>query len=91
MQPWPAWHGDDHRAPKIRALAFSLILRVCPRGHFPIFGMAPRVSFGSHPSPNQTPQIRQVAMTRAEDMLVIHSGSSSFVEELYRVLRAVPP
>jgi superfamily I DNA/RNA helicase len=33
-----------------------------------------------------------VAMTRAEDMLVIlHSGSSSFVEELYRVLGTVPP
>jgi superfamily I DNA/RNA helicase len=33
-----------------------------------------------------------VAMTRAEDMLVIlHSGSSSYVEELYRVLGTVPP
>jgi AAA domain/Nuclease-related domain/UvrD-like helicase C-terminal domain len=33
-----------------------------------------------------------VAMTRAEDMLVIlHSGSSSYVEELYRALAAVPP
>ena len=33
-----------------------------------------------------------VAMTRAEDMLVIlHSGSSSYVEELYRALRTVPP
>jgi superfamily I DNA/RNA helicase len=33
-----------------------------------------------------------VAMTRAEDMLVIlHSGSSSYVEELYRVLGTVSP
>ena len=33
-----------------------------------------------------------VAMTRAEDMLVIlHSGSSSYVEELYRALGTVPP
>jgi hypothetical protein len=33
-----------------------------------------------------------VAMTRAEDLLVIlHSGSSSYVEELYRVLGTVPP
>jgi superfamily I DNA/RNA helicase len=33
-----------------------------------------------------------VAMTRAEDMLVIlHSGSLSYVEELYRVLGTVPP
>jgi superfamily I DNA/RNA helicase len=32
-----------------------------------------------------------VAMTRAEDMLVIlHSGSSSYVEELYRALGTVP-
>ena len=33
-----------------------------------------------------------VAMTRAEDMLVIlHSGSSSYVEELYRALGTAPP
>jgi superfamily I DNA/RNA helicase len=33
-----------------------------------------------------------VAMTRAEDMLVIlHSGSSSYVEELYRALGTLPP
>ena len=33
-----------------------------------------------------------VAMTRAEDMLVIlHSGSASYVEELYRALGTVPP
>jgi superfamily I DNA/RNA helicase len=33
-----------------------------------------------------------VAMTRAEDMLVIlHSGNSSYVEELYRALGTVPP
>jgi superfamily I DNA and RNA helicase len=33
-----------------------------------------------------------VAMTRAEEMLVIlHSGSSSYVEELYRTLGTVPP
>ena len=33
-----------------------------------------------------------VAMTRAEDMLVIlHSGSSPYVEELYRALGTVPP
>ena len=33
-----------------------------------------------------------VAMTRAEDMLVIlHSGYSSYVEELYRALGTVPP
>ncbi len=33
-----------------------------------------------------------VAMTRAEDMLVIlHSGRSSYVEELYRALEMVPP
>jgi len=33
-----------------------------------------------------------VAMTRAEDMLVIlHSGSSSYVEELYRALGTGPP
>ena len=33
-----------------------------------------------------------VAMTRAEDMLVIlHSGSSSYVEELYRALGTMPP
>ena len=33
-----------------------------------------------------------VAMTRAEDMLVIlHSSSSSYVEELYRALGTVPP
>jgi hypothetical protein len=33
-----------------------------------------------------------VALTRAEDMLVIlHSGSSSYVEELYRALGTVPP
>ena len=32
-----------------------------------------------------------VAMTRAEDMLVIlHSGSSPYVEELYRALGTVP-
>jgi superfamily I DNA/RNA helicase len=32
-----------------------------------------------------------VAMTRGEDMLVIlHSGSSSYVEELYRALGTVP-
>jgi superfamily I DNA/RNA helicase len=32
-----------------------------------------------------------VAMTRAEDMLVIlHSGSSSYVEQLYRALGTVP-
>jgi hypothetical protein len=31
-------------------------------------------------------------MTRAEDMLVIlHSGSSDYVEELYRALGAAPP
>ena len=30
--------------------------------------------------------------TRAEDMLVIlHSGNSSYVEELYRALGTVPP
>jgi len=33
-----------------------------------------------------------VAMTRAEDMLaILHSGSSSYVEELYRALGTVPP
>ena len=33
-----------------------------------------------------------VAMTRAEDMLVIlHSGNSTYVEELYRALGTVPP
>jgi superfamily I DNA/RNA helicase len=33
-----------------------------------------------------------VAMTRAEDMLVIlHSGCSSYVEELYRALGTLPP
>jgi len=33
-----------------------------------------------------------VAMTRAEDMLVIlHSGSSSYVEQLYRALGTAPP
>jgi hypothetical protein len=33
-----------------------------------------------------------IAMTRAEDMLVIlHSGSSSYVEELYRALGTVAP
>ena len=33
-----------------------------------------------------------VAMTRAEDVLVIlHSGSSSYVEELYRASGTVPP
>lgn len=33
-----------------------------------------------------------VAMTRAEDMLVIlHSGSSPYIEELYRTLGIVPP
>jgi superfamily I DNA/RNA helicase len=32
-----------------------------------------------------------VAMTRAEDMLVIlHSGSSAYVEELYRALGTTP-
>jgi hypothetical protein len=31
-------------------------------------------------------------MTRAEDMLVIlHSGTSSYVEELYRMLGTAPP
>ena len=33
-----------------------------------------------------------VAMTRAEDMLVIlHSASLSYVEELYRALGTAPP
>ena len=34
----------------------------------------------------------QAVDTRADDMLVIlHSGSSSYVEELYRALGTVPP